>query len=347
MIETDRELEQLAAEAPRIPGLRFRRLRLPDDLVPLSEMHNHASSADGIDERESPEDWERWFAHPSGFDPAVDVVVAEDAGRVMGYTQARARDDNDGGRNYTAGGEVDPDYRGRGIGRALLRHNIRHLEARAQREMAASPSAAPRQLRMESWSFESQTRRTRLLESEGFAVVRWFFEMLRPSLDDIAELPMPDGLEIRPVRPEDYRQVWAADVEAFRDHWGASEADDNAFDRFFSGPDFRPELWRVAWDGDEVAGVCMNRIMTTFNEQSGERRGELAGVSVRRPWRRRGLARAMVAASLRAFRDAGMTSAVLGVDAENPTGALGVYEANGFAVHRKGMNFRRPVVLKD
>ena len=58
-------------------------------------------------------------------------------------------------------------------------------------------------------------------------------------------------------------------------------------------------------------------------------------MSVRRPWRRRGLARALVAESLRALRDAGMTSAVLGVDADNPTGALGVYEDNGF-VHRRG-----------
>ena len=98
----------------------------------------------------------------------------------------------------------------------------------------------------------------------------------------------------------------------------------------------------MAWDGDEVAGVVMNRVLTTFNEQTGERRGLLAGVSVRRPWRRRGLARALVAESLRALRDAGMTSAVLGVDADNPTGALGVYEDNGFVVHRRGMNYRRP-----
>jgi ribosomal protein S18 acetylase RimI-like enzyme len=154
---------------------------------------------------------------------------------------------------------------------------------------------------------------------------------------------MPDGVEVRPVVAKDYRAIWAADTEAFRDHWGAMENTEGAFERFFGGPDFRPELWRVAWDGDEVAGVVMNRIMTTFNEQSGERRGELAGVSVRRPWRGRGLARALVADSLRALRDDGMTSAVLGVDAENPMGALGVYEANGFRVHRKGLNFRRPL----
>jgi mycothiol synthase len=342
MIETDRELAQLAAEAPDIPGLRFRRLRLPDDLVPLSEMHNRASAVDGIDERESPEEWATWLTHPSGFDPLTDCLVGDVDGRIVSYAQARASTDNDGGRNYTAGGEVDPEFRGRGIGRALLRHNIRHQQDRARREAEAAPEQ-PVERRLESWAFEAAKRRVRLLESEGFQVARWFFEMLRPNLDDIVDQPMPDGLEIRPVVPEDHRQIWAADVEAFRDHWGASEESEEAFQRFFGPPEFRPELWRVAWDGDQVAGVVMNRILTTFNEQSGERRGLLAGVSVRRPWRRRGLARALVAESLRAFRDDGMTSAVLGVDAENPTGALGVYESNGFIVHRKGMNYRRPI----
>ncbi|HET6746431.1 MAG TPA: GNAT family N-acetyltransferase [Candidatus Limnocylindria bacterium] len=347
MIETDRELAQLAAEAPDIPGLGFRRLRLPADLVALAEMHNRATEADGIDERESAEEWEAWFRHPSGFDPLTDCLVGEVGSRIVAYGQARAEDDNDGGRDYISGGEVDPDYRGRGIGRAVLRHNIRHQQARAKREAALNPADPPREQRLESWAFETQTRRTRLLTSEGFEVVRWFFEMLRPNLDDIAELPMPEGLDIRPVVEADHRQIFDADVEAFRDHWGGMAEGEEAFARFFGPPDFRPELWRVAWDGDQVAGVVMNRVMTTFNEQTGELRGLLAGVSVRRPWRRRGLARALVAESLRAFRDAGMTSAVLGVDAENPTGALSVYEANGFAVHRKGMNFRRQLDLLD
>ena len=343
MIETDRELEQLSAEAPAIPGLRFRRLRLPDDIRPLVEMHIRAAAADDIDERESVEDWERWLANPWGFDPLRDTVVGEIDGQVVAYGQARALDDNDGARNYTAGGEVDPAWRHRGIGRAILRHNLRHQQDRARREAASEPNGAGRERRLESTAAESAAPRVRLLQSEGFVAVRWFFEMLRPTLDDIVDMPMPEGLETRPVEEKDYRTIWEADQEAFRDHWGAQPEGDVGFDLFFTGAEFRPDLWKVAWDGDQVAGVVMNRILTTFNAETGERRGELAGVSVRRPWRRRGLARALVSASLRALRDEGMTSAMLGVDAENPTGALGVYESNGFAVHKRGMNFRRPL----
>jgi mycothiol synthase len=339
--EAEQELARLNAEGPAIPGLRFRRVRLPDDLEGIAAMHTRARIEDDIDERESAEDWGQWFEHPSGFDPASDVVIGELDGRIVAFANARVIDDADGGRDHTVGGEVDPDVRGRGIGRALLRHNIRRQRARAAHEDAAG--AKPVERRLESWAFESVTRRVRLLTSEGFEVVRYFFEMVRPDLEDIAVMPMPEGLELRPMLPEHYRTVWDADSEAFADHWGGQQNSEEVFHHFFSGPEFRPELWRVAWDGDQVAGVVTNRIMTGFNEETGERRGELAGVSVRRPWRGRGLARAMVADSLRALRNAGMTSATLGVDAENPTGALGVYEANGFAVHRRGLNLRRPL----
>ncbi len=69
------------------------------------------------------------------------------------------------------------------------------------------------------------------------------------------------------------------------------------------------------------------------------------GVSVRRPWRQPGLARALVADALRGAAQLGFTSASLGVDAANPTGALGVYEAIGFEVERRSRAYRRPLDL--
>jgi mycothiol synthase len=332
----DAELERLAAEAP-IAGLSFRRLRLPDDARPLSELHSAAAEADGTEEIDTAEEWAHWLAHPSGMDPMRDAVVVELDGRIAAYAQARVNDDNDGGRNYITGGEVAVEHRGQGIGRALLHHNERHLRALA----AAHPADVDK--RMESWTYDSQLRRRRLLESERYETVRYFFEMLRPNLDEIPDLPLPAGLEIRPLRAEHYRQVFDADVEAFRDHWGGMDETDDAFHRHFSGPSFLPDLVRVAWDGNEVAGVVNNQALIGYNEKTGAHCAVLNGVSVRRAWRRRGLARALVADSLRGLRDAGFTSAALGVDADNPTGALGVYEATGFAVERSGRAYRKPL----
>ena len=323
---------------PAIAGLTFRRMRLPDDLEAIAGLFNAANVEDGVEDRNDAEGLAQWYAHASTWNPLEDIVLAEVDGELVGYGKVHWVDDTDGGRDYANWGVVHPAWRRRGLGRALHHANVRRL-----REIAASqqvPEGTPR--RFDSWAMEIQVGARALLESEGFTVARYFFEMLRPSLEDITEFPLPEGLVVRPVRPDDHRAIWNADLEAFSDHWGAQDGSEETFQRFFSGPDFEPELWRVAWDGDEVAGQVNNMVMRELNEQTGARRGLLAGVSVRRPWRGRGLARALVSQSLVAFRDRGMTDAILGVDAENPTGALGVYEANGFVVHQREYAYRKP-----
>ena len=99
----------------------------------------------------------------------------------------------------------------------------------------------------------------------------------------------------------------------------------------------------MAWDGHEVAGSVMTFIWPDENEAVGVRRGWLEHVSVRRPWRKRGLATALIAETLRMLRDAGMEQAALGVDSQNPTGALRLYESLGFRRHRTGISLRRPL----
>jgi mycothiol synthase len=99
----------------------------------------------------------------------------------------------------------------------------------------------------------------------------------------------------------------------------------------------------VAWDGDEIAGAVFNLINAAENKQLDRRRGLLDSVFVRRPWRRQGLAAALVARSLVVLRERGMTSAWLGVDADNPMGAVGVYERAGFVVEMRSIAFRKPM----
>lgn len=326
-------------EAPAIPGLAFRRMRLPEDLPAIADLFNTANAFDGVEDRHSVDRLEQWYATASGWDPVVDCLLAEVDGSIIGYGKVQWAVDTDGGRNYSTHGTIHPDWRRRGLGRAIYHANVRRL-----REIAAGQDLPPSvERRLEAWIMESQVGALALLESEGFTVARYFFEMLRPNLETAVELPMPEGLEVRPMLPEHYRAVWDADAEAFADHWGGMDNSDQAFERYFSGPTFEPDIWRVAWDGDEVAGSVANIIMREYNAQTGSRRGILAGVSVRRAWRGRGLARALVSQSLIALRERGMTEAVLGVDADNPTGALGVYEANGFAVHQRELTYRKPL----
>jgi mycothiol synthase len=97
----------------------------------------------------------------------------------------------------------------------------------------------------------------------------------------------------------------------------------------------------VASTGDEVAGAVMPAISPIENELLGTRRGWLEHVSVRRPWRRQGLASALIVRSMLALREAGMTEAALGVDADNLTGAVGVYERLGFRRTRTTIKYSK------
>ena len=78
------------------------------------------------------------------------------------------------------------------------------------------------------------------------------------------------------------------------------------------------------------------------NAALGLQRGWLDDVFTRALWRRRGLARALMTRALRLIREHGLTSAALGVDAENPTGALSLYESLGFVVERRSTAWRKP-----
>ena len=168
--------------------------------------------------------------------------------------------------------------------------------------------------------------------------------MVRPHLDDLPDAPLPDGLEIRPVLPEHRRRIWDAENEAIQDMWGATETTEADYERLLSDPvKSDTSLWQIAWDGDEVAGQVRAFIDDEENARFGRLRGYSENISVRRPWRRRGLARALIAASFPALRARGMQEAALGVDTENVTGALRIYERCGFRPVSRHTIFRKPL----
>jgi ribosomal protein S18 acetylase RimI-like enzyme len=178
------------------------------------------------------------------------------------------------------------------------------------------------------------------LDGHGLEPIRWFFLMRRATLDDIPDAALPDGLEFRPVTPDQHRAIFDAEVEAFRDHWSSREKTDEDLERTLKREELDTDLWVVVWDGDEIAGVVQNWVWAEENATLGVARGWLEHISVRRPWRRRGLGRAITAEALRRLAAAGLTEACLGVDAENPTGALGLYEGLGFDVHQRWITHR-------
>jgi mycothiol synthase len=219
----------------------------------------------------------------------------------------------------------------------MLRWNEEHLRALA----AGHP--ADRSLFFDSWAMQGEQGAHALFRSEGYAPARCFFDMVRPALDDLPDAPLPDGLEIRPVRREDIDRILDADNEAFRDHWGHREMTEQDRAALMAAPDTDPGIWVVAWDGNDPVGVATNTIYAADNKAFGRQRFWVDSLAVRRPWRRRGLGRALLVESLRLLRERGMTSAALGVDSENPTGALGLHERVGFVVEKTSTLYRKPL----
>jgi ribosomal protein S18 acetylase RimI-like enzyme len=85
----------------------------------------------------------------------------------------------------------------------------------------------------------------------------------------------------------------------------------------------------------------MNRYDPLAAERTGLKVGWIGSLGTRRAWRKRGLASALLVASMRAFQAAGLEYAGLAVDAENPTGALGLYESLGFKPYMRNMTFHK------
>lgn len=328
----------IAAAAADADDLVIRSYAGESDIAEMVRVLNAENEADGIDERRTEEGERAHLAHPSDqFDPARDVVLAELDGRVVGVAGQDWIDTRDGQwREYRLWGAVDPAHRRRGIGTALLADNERRA-----RQLSAG-HAVDRARAFVAFASDGRPD-AKLLHGSGYEVVRWFFDMVRPTLESVEAVPLPDGIEIRPVTDDQHVRIWRANREAFRDHWGGSDESEAAMHRFFADPDTDFSLWLIAWAGDEIAGGVMNGIYPSENEALGIRRGWLDSVFTRRNWRRRGLARALIARSLVLLRERGMTSAALGVDAANPSGALGLYESLGFAVHDRFLAYRKPM----
>ena len=273
--------------------------------------------------------------------PDEDVWLVEtSSGEVVGYALVWMEDPPS---VFVAEQTVHPGHRGHGLGELLLElcesraadaagravdAAGRAVDAAGGAVDAAGRAAGGAATNLGVWTHEDDTARRALYERHGFRYVRTFLR-----LDvDLAEAPAaavwPLGIAARRFRRRrDEAAVHAASEEAFRDHWRPDSMDLDEWLAFrFERPDLDLDLWWVAWDGEEVAGSLL-----AFESPLG---GYIDTLSVRRPWRGRGLGRALLLEAFAELRRRGLPRAYLGVDSENPTGAMGLYESVGMLPKR-------------
>ena len=329
-----------ARTPPSVPGLFLRPVRWPEEAATLNEINNAGRIATGNLEVLSVEGILNDYAHLVHCDLASDLRVAEHQGRPVAYVRVEWQDETRGDRSHFQGLFTRPDAPA-GTFEAMLEW----AEVRSRAVAATLPANRPATLG--AYLNEETPQHRAILESRGYRAVRYFFGMVRPTLDDIPDLLLPAGVEVRPARPAELRAIWEAEVAAFRGHWGASEGDasEARWEGFRDDPLTDLSLWQVAWAGDSLVGMVRPYVNPLDLEVLGVRRGWCENISTHVDWRGRGIAKALIARALAALRDRGMTEAALGVDAENETGALGVYRAMGFEERTRETDFRRPLVL--
>jgi ribosomal protein S18 acetylase RimI-like enzyme len=329
-------------DAPAIAGLSFRPIRGEEDADALYAVHVGRMVHDEVDPLSTFEDFpSREHLHVS-LSKAVagsrqdHWLVAQIGERVVGYRHIACWPEGDGTWVYLTLGWVLPEWRGKGIGTAMLhwtKDRIRCLAA-AQHpnekiEFAANASSTEREA-------------TALLLHEGY---RAGYTMLEMGLDASVPVPaytLPAGIDVRPVLPDHYSLIAASVREAYQHEYDAGRFDEGfdpaAYVTELSNPKHDPTLWQVAWDGNQIAGQVLSLI------ENG--RAEVFEVSVRPAWRRRGLARGLLSRALHSLRARGIDVIRLHTRADSRTRASDLYHSVGFRVLKEFPRYRKSFNLQ-
>jgi mycothiol synthase len=194
---------------------------------------------------------------------------------------------------------------------------------------------AERQTSLATMASSTNLEKRALLERRGYELIRVYYQMERELAGTIPTPQWPPGLTLAPIRrPDDEREVFETLQDAFSEHFRFfPEKQDEWVKRTLDRSDFVPDIsYVVRHEGMPVAAV-INYLSAEY--------GWVSDLGVVRAWRRRGLASALLLQSFRNFQERGMRLAGLGVDSENDTRAVSVYERVGLRVTQRKELFER------
>lgn len=321
-----------------IGDVHFRLFGGPGDFPGMVDVLDAVRRGDGVERTDTVEHMAAYYSHLVNCDPATDVLIAEVDDRIAGYSRVTWWEESATGvRVLFHFGWIDPALRGPGVGSGMLGWCEQRLA-----EIAGATDHDGETV-LQSFYDRGETEKERLLREAGYRPHEIYASMVRDLAEPIPDIPLPLGLELRPKSIEDAREVWEADREAFRDHPGYYELTEEHFQDFLTGHYCKdPSLWKVAHGDEGIAGMVLNYLDEDENALYGRRRGYTESISTQRRWRGRGVAKALLAESMRMFRDMGMTETALAVLTDNPNGAFPLYEGLGYEVVSTSTEVRKP-----
>jgi mycothiol synthase len=294
-----------------------------DDVESLAEVANRETEELYGEREETPESVRLWLTGPD-LDPATDARIALVDGRPAGYADIS---DHPHPR-YWADLRV-PLSEGDEVRQALFDW----LEERFRERAAGADGAL---LRFFMWSPDEPLKR--LVERSGYELIRHSYRMRIDFAEDPPEPEWPEGITVRVVGDGDMDAVYEAHQESFEDSWEHNRSPRAEWEHWMrSGDSFDPTLWFLAEQGSEPAGVILCR-----PHEAEEGMGWVSVLGVRRPWRRRGLGRALLLHAFHEFLRRGFGGVALGVDAASLTGAVRLYENAGMHVARRADIYDKP-----
>ncbi|HEX7134038.1 MAG TPA: GNAT family N-acetyltransferase [Iamia sp.] len=308
------------------------------DLEAVVAAVDAAADADGLEERFSVDELvERLDGQ--GVDRATDSRLGLGPGsevRAWGLVETRG-EPAELDRVWVWGG-VHPDHRRRGLGRELLAWQVERAGALHRATWPDVPGVAEAMAPGESASHE------RLFARMGFSVLRWWLDLGQP-LDDLPPLPdAPEGVRFVPYAEADDEAVRLAFNASWADHWGSRHRDAEGWATEMVGSSvFRPDLSSVAVAGDEVVALLLAERYPQDDEVRGHAEAWIGTLGTVRDWRGRGVASGLIVRALHAFRADGLDHAMIGVDADSPTGAAALYRRLGFVEEHRFASWAHPL----
>ena len=318
----------------------FRAFAGKSDFPKMAKLIQDISVAGNTQNWVTAEDVERDYGHLVNSTPETDMLMVEDLqGNLVAYVRVGWEIDDEKRQVFGFPFNIHPAE----SNLELHSHLLGWVEKRSLEVAAETKVSDSQVLRAFLANIEKEALREAALQAQGFKPVRYMNRMTRDLNEPIEIPPLPEGLEVRPVPETHYRTVMNGLDEAFQDHWGHSPFQEENYQSFISSPMFKPSLWQVAWDGNEVAAGVLNMVDEEANKQFNIQRGMTDPIFTRRPWRKRGLARALLMRSLKMFKEMGMSEAMLGVDTQNPSGAFVLYESCGFKPTLRSVIFEKNI----
>ena len=322
------------------PPYVSRPYRGPADHPAMASILNEYRQYAGSPEMVTAEQIDVTYANLTNCDPATDIEVIEVAeGEPIGYIRVSWDELEDGSRDYVLFAPMRPSHLAEVLFRAMVVAQEAHMRPMAD----GSPNARFRAYAPHPGPGLAATQEAAWLESLAYRALRFAASLVRSDLENIPDLAVPDGVEIRPVTPEMLRPIFDAHWEAFRGDWDFREATEQDAQAFLDDPLRDESLWKIAWVGDTVVGQVKSFINAEENATMGYLRGYTEYISTHVEWRNRGIAGSLLASSLRELKARGMTEAALGADTENPGGAFQLYTKLGFELRSYEAAYAKPL----